>query len=324
MNYELQKIKENDVFTFEVYPTSEVISAGTIDADTGLAYAEDVPANDTAYFQIYVPEFINQSKDIYIDWGDGIITRIDGSQTGTIEFEHTYASEFLDKKHIVTIFGSTYNRFRGYHNSKDDAEKNHLKSNIISKIFSDGLLVPQCLINVSSCCRYNRRIQKIDMGWQYDIKNINTVTSAFSYCTNLIEVNVAPTAKINYTHMYSLSHLFAYCTNLKISSLRMTPRAITSGGTYETYNSVYRDCVSLESDIISLIPVDGFISKRANMSNTFENCKKITCSNLGLLASFLWNDTSRIFEGTRTTFNGSNILTQYGNQIPTTWGGSKV
>lgn len=167
MNYNLQKIKENDVFTFEVYPTSEVILSGTVDTDTNLAYVENVPANDTAYFQIYVPEVINQSKDIYIDWGDGIITRIDGSQIGTIEFEHKYASEFLDKKHIVTIYGSTYNRFRGYHGSKEvkDDTNDHLKSNIISRIFSDGLLVPQCLINVSSCCRYNRRIQKIDMGW---------------------------------------------------------------------------------------------------------------------------------------------------------------
>lgn len=104
----------------------------------------------------------------------------------------------------------------------------------------------------------------------------------------------------------------------------MTPLSITSGSVYEPYSYVYDNCNSLTSDIITLIPVEGFISKKVTLYKTFADCKNITCSNFNLLANYFWNDTSKIFSEYSTTFKGSNIITQYGDQIPKSWGGTKA
>ena len=294
---------------FEVYATDAVIPAGTVDADTGLAYAVDVPAGMTHAFKLR-SDTPRAAQDVVIDWGDGSSSNlkngdydsINDSEWATVRelvyaVSHTYSTP---GKYIVTISGKGYWGF----------QVNSQVANILSRIFASDLPVASWVVNLASCAANSPKLQSILIPTGMDLfTHIHNASGIFNGCVNLLSATNFAT-KFQYTRY--VQNMFKGCLHLVTCDFRIPQNCIKSNA----YKSVYEGCAALMANSADLLPERGFDGVNLDISRCFYGCASLTGT---VPASILWNDM-RVVWTHANTFTGcpAALLAQ----IPTSWGGT--
>lgn len=291
-------------------------------------YMTDVPANDTIDIRFYSYSKTREDCDIIIDWGDGNISKVanlsDTSITSFTNYEdrygsgylysnlrvkHTYSNEHCETKLIIKIYGKDYFMIRC---------GNHDKNPIISRIFDRDLPIASNVTNVSSLVAYSKKLLQVILPYNYNFGNIINFSVIFNYCDNLQFVDMNSITKFNLGSIDTLKVIFQGCKNMFNASLNMTQFINES-----TIQYIMDGCVMLEEDILNILPKNGFNSTRElNVERSFQNCKKLYCSDYDKLSNILWNNPNINFINTSFCFNGCSD--EFRSHIPVSWGGTKV
>ena len=301
-----------EVTKFEVYATDAVIPAGTVDADTGLAYAVDVPAGMSHYFKIR-SDALQAVQDVEVDWGDGSssvlkygdfdsidISEWDSAGECVYALHHTYA---VPGKYIVTINGKKYWGFL-------TGPFTNGGTSILSRIFAADLPVASWVANLANCGASSPKLQKvlIPTGMDFFV-NIHNAAGIFSNCVNLLSATNFAT-KFQYTRY--VQNMFKGCSHMVTCDFRIPQNCIKA----IAYKSVYEGCAALTANIADLLPERGFDGVNLDISRCFYGCASLTGT---VPAAILWNDM-RVVWTHANTFTGCSpeILAQ----VPTSWGGT--
>lgn len=313
-------LKSDDVTKYEVYPNDAPIEAGTIDADTGLAYAEAVPASMIHGIRVRTSCLDPKNCDVVIDWGDGTTFAIkditeamvsDGSviifdqdaNVGETDYyvKHTYTAA---GKKIVSIKGHDY--FGLQHGVVDAAH------NLMSRCFDTDLPIASCFVNLSNFCKNAIRMQKVLIPTGMDLfTNVINASGLWSGCYNLLSATNFAT-KFRWTRY--VSSMFYDCRNMTTCDFQLPQNAIKK----TAYISVYYNCKSLVADIASLLPERGFDGQSIDISRCFYKCVKLTGT---VPASTLWNHMTANWVATDCFTGCSDELRA---QVPTAWGGTST
>ena len=282
-----------EVTKFEVYATDAVIPAGTVDSDTGLAYAEDVPAGMSHALKLRSDTPL-AAQDVVIDWGDGSSSTlrngdyesINDSEWNTVRelvylVSHTYAAP---GKYIVTISG------KGYWG----LQVNTQSASILSRMFAADLPLASWVANLASCCANSPKLQKVLIPTGMDLfVNIHNASSIFNNCVNLLSATNFAT-KFQYTRY--VQNMFKGCRNMVTCDFRIPQNCIKSNA----YKSVYEGCAALTANIADLLPERGFDGVNLDISRCFYGCASLTGT---VPAAILWNDM-RVVWTHANTFTG--------------------
>ena len=223
-------------------------------------------------------------SDVIIDWGDGNVEVIKERQfTGAItdKYEyvgskydyyemcitHKYSSEFLDKKLIVTIYGSRYFMIRGDY-------RGLVGGNIISRALCSGFPMAKNVINISSLFAGSLRLQRILIPYE-SIPNATNISVLCNGCKNLLFVSIDNSWKTVYSE-----HMFMNCENLEYSDFKLKNN---------DSRQVYYNCKNLNVDINTLIPNEGFPGSTVRLTGCFTNCEKLYGK---LPESLLWKSSN--------------------------------
>lgn len=314
-HYDLEeKVAHLDYTAFEVYATSELIPAGTIDPDTGIAYAVDVPAGMIHNFKLR-SDTVQGNQDVVIYWGDGESSSLQNgefdslndsefNENGEIEYivSHEYAAP---GKYIVKIIGKKYWGIQSF-NSKD-------RPSILSRVFSDDLPIASNVINLSQFARNTPKLQRVLIPTGMDFfANINNATGIFQQDINLVSVTNLAT---KFQHTRYVQHLFNGCSNLVTCDFKL-PSNCQKG---DAYRQVFNGCPKLAADISALLPERGFAGLSVNILECFKNCYSLTGS---VPASKLWEDSRIEWINTDRAFIGCSDAIRA--QVPTSWGGTNT
>ena len=294
---------------FEVYATDAVIPAGTVDADTGLAYAVDVPAGMTHAFKLR-SDTPRAAQDVVIDWGDGSSSSlkegdydsINDSEWATVRelvyaVSHTYSTP---GKYIVTISGKGYWGF----------QVNSQVANILSRIFASDLPVASWVVNLASCAANSPKLQSVLIPTGMDFfTHIHNASGIFNGCTNLLSATNFAT-KFKYTRY--VQNMFKNCSHMTTCDFQIPQNCIKKNA----YTSVFEGCAALVANIADLLPERGFDGVNLDISRCFYGCASLTGT---VPASILWNDM-RVVWTHANTFTGCPAAMLA--QIPTSWGGT--
>ncbi|MBO4646644.1 MAG: putative Ig domain-containing protein [Lentisphaeria bacterium] len=298
-----------EVTKFEVYATDAVIPAGTVDADTGLAYAVDVPAGMTHAFKLR-SDTPRAAQDVVIDWGDGSSSNlkngdydsINDSEWATVRelvyaVSHTYSTP---GKYIVTISGKGYWGF----------QVNSQVANILSRIFASDLPVASWVVNLASCAANSTKLQSVLIPTGMDFfTHIHNASGIFNGCTNLLSATNFAT-KFKYTRY--VQNMFKGCSHMVTCDFQIPQNCIKKNA----YVSVFEGCAALTANIADLLPERGFDGVNLDISRCFYGCASLTGT---VPASILWNDM-RVVWTHANTFAGCPAAMLA--QIPTSWGGT--
>ena len=297
----------NTTTEFEVFATDAVIPAGTVDPDTGIAWASDVPAGMEQKLKIRC-DVLAENSDVVIDWGDGGRTVLRNG-----EFESFDDSDW-DVGEMVYVVSHKYTvpgRYRVVIRGKEYFGFQQVEGfNIVSRIFSKGYPVAECVQNLSVSCRWAPKLQKVvfPTGTQM-FANVHNVYGMFANCQNLVSVTNCQT-KFRLTR--DVSSMFQECPALKECDFQLPANALKKSNC----GRVFYKCVNLEADIASLFPDRGFEGKTMELSGCFSCCGKLTGT---VPAEKLWDDTS-IRWNARDCFTGCSAAIR--EQVPTSWGGT--
>ena len=303
-----------EITKFEVYATNAVISAGSVDADTGLAYAEDVPASMSHYFRLR-SDTPQTAQDVVIDWGDGASSSLHDGDFDSIDTKdwasfgeliynvhHTYSTP---GKYIVTVNGKGYWGFQTGPFTNGGSE-----TSILSRIFASDLPLASWVMNLAGCCNNSPKLQKVLIPTGMDMfSNIHNASSIFSNCVNLLSATNFET-KFQYTR-YVLS-IFKGCRNLTTCDFRMPQNTIRPSA----YTACFEGCAALTANIADLLPERGFDGVNVDISRCFYGCASLTGT---VPASILWNDM-RVNWTHANTFTGCPAAMLA--QVPESWGGT--
>ena len=301
-----------EVTKFEVYATNAVISAGTVDSDTGLAYAEDVPAGMSHYFRLR-SDTPQASQDVVIDWGDGSSSSLHDGDFDSIDdsewisageviynVHHTYSTP---GKYIVTVNGKGYWGFQTGPFTNGGAS-------ILSRIFASDLPLASWVMNLAGCCNNSPKLQRVLIPTGMDMfANIHNASSIFTNCVNLLSATNFET-KFQYTR-YVLC-IFKGCRNMTTCDFRMPQNTIRPNA----YTSCFEGCAALTANIADLLPERGFDGVNVDISRCFYGCASLTGT---VPASILWNDM-RVNWTHANTFTGCSAAIL--SQVPESWGGT--
>lgn len=297
---------------FEVYATDAVISAGTVDADTGLAYAADVPAGMSHYFKLR-SDTLPANQDVSVDWGDGTTSVLRDGDYDTLDtaewvsagecvyaLHHTYSTP---GKYIVTVNGKSYWGIQTGPFTNGGAS-------ILSRMFAADLPLASWVSNLASCCKDSPKLQKVLIPTGMDLfVNIHNASSIFSGCVNLLSATNFAT-KFQYTRY--VQNMFKGCSHLVTCDFRIPQNCIKSNA----YKSVFEGCAALTANIADLLPERGFDGVNLDISRCFYGCASLTGT---VPAAILWNDM-------RVVWTHANVFTGCPAallaQIPTSWGGT--
>lgn len=301
------------VTKFEVYATNAVIPAGTTDADTGLAYAVDVPAGMTHHFRLR-SDSAEEDCDIVIEWGDNHVTAIAEGDSDSVNdsewltagelifnVSHTYATP---GKYIVTVRGADYWGMQT--NSANPA----LTPSILSRMFAEDLPVSRSLQNLAGCCANSPKLQSLLIPTGMDLfVNIHNASSIFMNCVNLLSA-VNFETKFQWTRY--IQNMFKGCSHLVACDFRMPQTCIRPNA----YTAVYQGCTALTARIQDLLPERGFDGKNVDISNCFSGCAALTGT---VPASVLWNDMVINWTHANTFKDCPAAIL---SQVPESWGGT--
>lgn len=298
-----------EVTKFEVYATNEVITAGTVDSDTGLAYAVDVPAGMTHTFKLR-SDTPQAQQDVSIDWGDGVISNLRSGDYDTLddsEFDengelvytvsHSYATP---GKYIVIISGKSYWGLQTLNSGS-----------ILSRIFASDLPIASWVKNLSNAAQYSPKLQKVMIPTGMDFfVNIHNASGLFSNCVNLLSATNFAT-KFQYTRY--VQYMFNGCANMVTCDFRIPQNCIKANA----YRSVYYGCAALTANIANLLPERGFDGTNLDITNIFRGCASLTGT---VPAAILWEDMRIVWQNTANAFTGCSAAIRA--QVPESWGGT--
>lgn len=309
-----------------MFPNDTQIAAGTTDSYTQLEYKVDIPVQMTEMFSVRSAQSLEQ-QNVIIDWGDNTVTVLkdqvsvetqdliattdDGvyqSVEDDREYEHFCWHKYAAPgKYIVKVYGNTYWGLRN---------KSHSQYNLISRLFDHDLPLAKCCVNISHIGYHALRLQKLSPQPYFNMTFIENMAFAFDGCTNLLEVK-------NFEKLPSMcnpvavNNVFANCTNLTTSDMRLHPSATRYKNNWESF---YKNCSNLAVDVLNLLPANGFSGKYVSAPEIFQNCAKLTCSDYNKLANILWNDGHIIWSNPARVFTGCSSLNLA--KIPKSWGGT--
>ena len=315
-------VKFADYTAFEVTVLSDNIEAGDINPTTGIEYKEPVSTSMVAGVQ--VKTYVDQKdSDVIIDWGDGTVVKVSSatSEDGLVGYEpagsdpsdrkvqlrHTYSEEGT---YIVKIFGQMYHMLRPYCSGSG---KN------CTRIFDYDLPIASCVTDMNSAFEGNLMLQRINVPRYFNWKNLRNISSIFHGCHNLIS------AKINKNNSYfghsfgNVIQVFWDCKNMTECTWRLPSKIDWDTGYYE----FYKDCKSLQANLIDLLPVTGFTSigtsNSSLLNSVFLNC--ISLKGRALDHDYmLWNNPLLSKNDGGDTFKGCSSDLLLG--VPKRWGGS--
>ena len=301
-------------------------------------YLVDVPAATKQYFEIKSTNDVSQ-QNVVIDWGDGsektylntatasavttdhdLGNGLSSSTTLSVKLpgeyddheinfyvSHDYANALTSdntdgsQRFTITIVGSTYWGIRS--NETYGAKKTD--ENIISRMWDLDLPFNDVCVNIASLCNStNYRLLRLVMPSYFPvIYKLQNMTKAFMNCKNL-QFAHGFGRYTWYQSIRAMTDMFNGCENMVKSDVRLPHLPAMHGS---VVNDMYSNCKNLAVDLYDLIPVNGFSIRRINMSNTFNNCKSLqNVSNPNYVADMLWNDTSKKWVSTTTTFKECN------------------
>lgn len=297
----------NTTTEFEVFATDAVIPGGTVDPDTGIAWASDVPAGMEQKLKIRC-DVLAENSDVVIDWGDGVRTVLRNG-----EFESFDASDWNvgEMVYVVSHKYTVPGRYRVVIRGKEYFGFQQVEGfNIVSRIFSKGYPLAECVQNLSVSCRWSPKLQTVvfPTGAQM-FANVHNAYGMFANCPNLVSVTNCQT-KFRLTR--DVSSMFQECFALKKCDFQLPANALKKSNC----GRVFYKCVNLEANIASLFPDRGFEGKTMELSGCFSYCGKLTGT---VPAEKLWDDTS-IRWNARDCFTGCSAAIR--EQVPTPWGGT--
>ena len=376
------KFYEKERYTaYEVMPTKLVIPAGTdltanVDLGDGVISSlidvtrcegdynlgelttmqlpTDIPAGMTETFQLRcIPAYIEDTKalNVWVSWGDGVVTNIsdDGVVTSDsprtdasgigytlAHFTHTYTKP---GKYIIEVHGKGYYGFFRY----KSLTTNDTVDTLMSRVLDYDLPLSHDLTNFTNLALKAMRLIYVRLpshvNWLEGVQNAN---KGFANCTNLIVAK----GFFNLLWHARLSMFFSGCTNLKYCDLRLNGYPTYKNKVGDGNVSVFENCENLEGDIAQFLPVEGFASRVVNVDKCFYHCKKLGFDSLSCGANagknneiwagtattpkILWGDTAKLWKsanvfGNNTTdiLSGMPNLSGYVDLIPVSWGGRK-
>ena len=310
---------DTDCTSFEVYPHDTTIQSGSIDADTGLEYKVNVPANMYLGIKIYTYKHSLSDVDIKIDLDDDFEHPVavselnkytNSNKSSLTSDDDPYVFEFTDYtgyaiftfiykyktsgKRIVKIYGKDYFMLRcgGSRNriviNEQDPSLNTTTNvqPIISRIFERDLKVSSNLVNASSICNGAQLIQRVDIPYEYNFKSISNLANTFKNCKNL---------------------LFASCSDGIITKK------------LQSFGFLFQDCINLQNDISSIYNIFLNGSEDGNYKNIFQKTK-ISCSDYDKLADVFWNNSTVNVNSALSAFIGCTNLDS--SKIPIEWSGN--
>ena len=310
---DLYDVKSQDVTKFQVYATDQPIAAGTIDSDTGLAYAVAVPAGMTHTFKLR-SDTPQENQDVIVSWGDGTVSSLkNGDYTSLDDSEfaengeliylvsHTYT---VPGKYIITVAGNGY---WGFQTKGDDANT----PSILSRVFAADLPVASCVTNLSLAARGSLKLQSVLIPTGMDFfSNIHNASVMFSQCKNLISATNFAT-KFQFTRY--VQQMFFDCQNMVECDFRIPPNCLKEIGSRQ----VFYNCKKLTAKVQDLLPQRGFYGRSLNLMDCFRGCSSLTGT---VPASILWNDPRIVWSSTNNVFTGCSP--QIRAQVPVSWGGT--
>lgn len=285
--------KEYDYTAIEVYPTTEVIPAGTIDKDTGLQYIVEVPASSEHRMEIHCRlvddgngqyVFDKAKMDQYVDWGDGTVTKVSDAELNPgdtdetkdgiykmnlaepndedgprikIFFRHDYTQHITAKgqKFIVKIGGNVL-----------QIRNNQTGYNIVSRLWEDDLPYSTTLIKCASWCGTSTlgtgslKLLKIKTTKPYCFKKVKEFASVINRCNNLQAIDVKD--NLIYPEGISISGMFSYNANLKKSNFTLSR--------FASRVDVYVECPKICINIDDILP-DGNEFEPIDFSSTAQS-----------------------------------------------------
>ena len=309
---------DTDYTSFEVYPHDVEIASGSIDADTGLEYKVNVPANMYLGIKIYTYKRSVLDVDIKIDLDDGfehpvVVSELNqytnSNKSSLISDDDPYIFEFTNYtgyaiftfiykyktsgKRIVKIYGKDYFMLRcgGSRNriviNEQDPSLNTTTNvqPIISRIFERDLKVAPNLVNASSICNGSKCIQRVYIPYEYSLNNIVNIANMFKNCSNL---------------------LYASCNDGVITKK------------LQAFGGLFLGCSNLSGDISSIYNIFANGSEDGDYTQIFQNTK-LSCADYEKLADIFWNNSIVNVNSTSAAFTGCTNLDL--TKIPVEWGG---
>lgn len=245
------------------------------------------------------------------DLGDCLIQadEIDGVYSVLHEYEN-------EGKYIVTIYSSDIHMIRATYAFNITIRKNS-DQNLISRVFGEDLKFSPNIRNMSHFAQNNTRIQRLKLPRTL-VDNLANVNYMFQNCKNLVRIEGDEQNTFLQHAVRNLHQLFYNCANLTSVTNFALP-AIMQYDNSEN-SGVYRNCSSLSADVLQLLPRFGFATRYSDITQWFDGCSSLTCSDWTRLGNILWNDGAPIFRKTDKVFAGCSP--EFLANVPASWNGT--
>lgn len=292
-----------DYTAFNVYAHDTVIPAG-YNAVFDETFMVEVPASMTHKFIIRSRQNKNL-QDVMVNWGDGAITSLKdddvpwetvGDRRYTVS--HTYSTPGT---YTVKVYGTTFFGIWHYDTTENilcEALTSYLPVSSRHQNLGDFLHGSQCLTWLE--CGLSTFLNKNDL-WGL-CQNCRNLTRALGF-------SALP-------KMYSQKRIFDGCINLTTTDFVFSSSIDTPDG----YAYAFHNCEKLTRSLKDFFPSVGFLCKKIDFTQTFQNTPLITWSDE--VPQKLWKDPTIEWVNTNLTFDGCSDNLR--SHIPTSWGGTST
>lgn len=292
-----------DYTAFNVYAHDTAIPAG-YNAVFDETFMVEVPASMTHKFIIRSRQNKNL-QDVMVNWGDGAITSLKdddvpwetvGDRRYTVS--HTYSTPGT---YTVKVYGTTFFGIWHYDTTENilcEALTLYLPVSSRHQNLGDFLRGSQCLTWLE--CGLSTFLNKNDL-WGL-CQNCRNLTRALGF-------SALP-------KMYSQKRIFDGCINLTTTDFVFSSSIDTPDG----YAYAFHNCEKLTRSLKDFFPSVGFLCKKIDFTQTFQNTPLITWSDE--VPQKLWKDPTIEWVNTNLTFDGCSDNLR--SHIPTSWGGTST
>lgn len=292
-----------DYTAFNVYAHDTAIPAG-YNAVFDETFMVEVPASMTHKFIIRSRQNKNL-QDVMVNWGDGAITSLKdddvpwetvGDRRYTVS--HTYSTPGT---YTVKVYGTTFFGIWHYDTTENilcEALTSYLPVSSRHQNLGDFLRGSQCLTWLE--CGLSTFLNKNDL-WGL-CQNCRNLTRALGF-------SALP-------KMYSQKRIFDGCINLTTTDFVFSSSIDTPDG----YAYAFHNCEKLTRSLKDFFPSVGFLCKKIDFTQTFQNTPLITWSDE--VPQKLWKDPTIEWVNTNLTFDGCSDNLR--SHIPTSWGGTST
>ena len=292
-----------DYTAFNVYAHDAPIPAG-YDAVRDETFVEEVPASMTHKFIIRSQQNKNL-QDVMVNWGDGTITSLKDDDVAwetvgdrRYTLTHTYSTVGV---YTVKVYGSTF--FGIWHNDGAD--------NILCEALVSYLPVASNHHNLGHFLKGSQCLTWIMCGL-YTFHGKSQIDKLAEGCRNLTQA----TGLSAIPKMRSAFGVFNGCVNLTTTDYIFP----TSVDTLDGYAYSFCNCAKLTRSLKDFFPAGGFLSKKLDFTQAFQNTPLITWSDE--VPQKLWKDPTIEWINTSLAFDSCSDDVR--SHVPTSWGGTST